>query len=252
MLLIDVGVNDLLSAQKSTSATRLLNNVQGLRIGVQQRDVVYLRNWFEQNLQPGTYFPPDNLLRSTLVDPKATPPFFIPLNVYNSGSRHGDIGCVLMVAELTSDRTQKWAYGAYFELDESKAISSNQDMRDPDKFAAFFSGRVVGPNSSAKLPLYFLPQFNALGIDIVRTNLVPGTYDLRITGLDPRGRPAFTVVLPEYTLTEDNLLNSFKNRTHCTNPGLERAILKAMKPATPKVSMSSIPPHPRTGAEKTP
>jgi hypothetical protein len=229
-VVIDIAITDLLAEQPSPAATRLLAEVPGLRNAVEQRSVGYLTTWFRQNPpREGLYVPSDDLIRTFLQDKRATPAFFIPLFVYNAGARHAEIGCVLMVAELTSDRTRRWAYAAYFELDESKLLHVNQRMQDPDKLSAFFPGHTIAPNDSTKLNLYFTPHHDVLGVKVSSTSLLPGIYDLRITGLDPQGRRAFRTVVNDYPLTEDTLLQSFKNGQWTFHAGVDRGILRAMK-----------------------
>ena len=121
---------------------------------------------FGRTPREGLYVPPDDLIRGFLRDSRTAPAFFVPLFVYNVGARHGEIGSVLMIAELTSNRTCKWAYAAYFELDESKLIHIDQRMRDLDKLSAFFPGRTIAPNDSTKLNLYFMLHHNVLGVKI--------------------------------------------------------------------------------------
>jgi hypothetical protein len=231
-ILIEIAVTDLLAEQPSPAATQLMANVPGLRRVVEEKSIKDLTAWFQQNPpRQGLYVPPDNLICRFLQDNRTTPAFFIPLFVYNAGARHAEIGCVLMVAELTSDPTRKWAYAAYFELDESKLIHINQRMHDLDKLSAFFAGHTIAPNDSIKLNLYFTPHHDVLGVKVSSTSLPPGIYNLRITGLDPHGRQAFNTVITDYPLAEDTLLMSFKNGQWTFHAGVDRGILKAMKRA---------------------
>jgi hypothetical protein len=228
-VLIDIALSDFLSRQPSSAARQLMFIVEGVRCAVEQGARDSLRAWFLQNPpKQGLYVPPDNLIREFLQDSRATPTFFIPLFVYNAGARYAEIGSVLMTAELISDRSRKWAYAAYFEMDESKLIHIDQRVRDLDKVSAFFPGYTIGPNGRVKLNLYFIPHHEVLGVTLSTTSLAPGMYDLRIIGLDPRGRQVFSTQVSDYPLTEDTLLHSFKNGQWTFHAYVDASILKVM------------------------
>ncbi len=227
-VLLDMAIKDLLADQPSTSARNIVH--AALAPAVNAKDPVGVRAWFlEHPARLGLYTrPPDDVIRPFLGDPRTTPAFIIPHSLHNSGARHAAVACILMTAELTSDRNRRWAYAAYTEFDESKLVHIDPTGKDTDRIAGFFSGLVIAPNASAKLSLHFVPQREALGVTLSTTSLAPGTYDFTITGLNAKGRKQFSTTVTDYPLAEDTLLMSFKNGDWAYYPGVDKGLLKLL------------------------
>lgn len=175
------------------------------------------------------YLPSDPVISEWLRDSRATPSFFAPLFLYNSGARYGDVASVIMLAELVKDRNMRWAYAAYFEMDETKLIQIHQPTRDVEKLSRFFAGAAVPPSGSLKLNLQFVPHHSAVGVEVSNTNLLPGDYDLRFYGIDPKGREIFRADLKGYPMKEETLLSSFKNGQWTYAAGLEQSMLRILQ-----------------------
>lgn len=231
-VLLDMAVKDLLSEQPSTAASKIVH--AALTPALKAKDPTKVRAWFlEHPPRLGLYTcPPDDVIRPFLQDRRTSPAFFVPLFLHNSGARHAEVGSVLMIAKLTSDRKRRWAFAAYTEMDESKLVHIDQASKDTDRIAGFFSGLVIAPNASAKLNLHFIPQSEALGAILSTTSLPPGTYDFVITGLNAKGRKAFSTTITDYPLLEDTLLMTFKNGDWAYYPGVDKGLLALMREST--------------------
>jgi hypothetical protein len=229
-VVIDIAIQDLLSESPTPEAQHLIASNEIVRAAVTRRSADVLRSLFAQTPPPRYgYVPRDALIRDRLTDSHATPSFFVPLFIYNSGARYADIGSVIMIAELVEDPNKRWAYAAYFEMDETKLIHIHQPTRDVEKLSRFFAGAAVPPSGSVKLNLQFVPHHSANGIAATTTNLVPGKYDLRFYGIDPKGREIFRTELKGYPLAEETLLCSFKNGQWTYAAGLENSILRILR-----------------------
>lgn len=228
-LIIDMAIQDLLSENPTAEARQFTASNEIVRDAVRRRSAETLRSLFAQTPPPKYgYVPRDTAIREWLKDPRATPSFFAPLFVYNSGSQYGEIGSVIMIAELLNNSKQQWVYAAYFEMDETKLIHIHHPSRDVEKLSRFFAGAAVPPSGTMKLNLQFVPHFSALGVELAKTNLVAGEYNLRFYGIDPNGREIFRADLKGYPLNEHTLLSCFKNGQWTYAAGLEQSMLKLL------------------------
>lgn len=228
-LVNEIAIQDLLSKDPTPEARQLTTSNGIVQDGVTRHSADTLRALFERTPPPMYgYIPSDALIRKSLTDSRATPSFFVPLFVYNSGAKYADIASVIMIAEL-ADQTKRWAYAAYFEMDETKLVHIHQPTRDVEKLSRFFAGAAVRPSGSVKLNLQFVPHHAANGVQLSTTNLVPGRYDLRFFGIDPKGREVFRAGLKGYPLAEKTLLCSFKKGQWTYAAGLENNILKVLQ-----------------------
>jgi hypothetical protein len=229
-VVIDIAIQDLLSEDPTPEARQLIVSNRIVRDAVTGRSADALRSLFVQTPPPRYgYVPCDALIRARLSDSRATPSFFVPLFIYNSGARYADICSVIMIAELVQDRRKRWAYAAYFEMDETKLINIHQPIKDVEKLSRFFAGAAVPPSGSVKLNLQFIPHHSANGVAVTATNLVPGKYDLRFYGIDPKGREVFRTGLTGYPLNEETLLCSFKSGQWTYAAGLADSVLRILR-----------------------
>ena len=163
-IIVEIALKDLLGGQPSSAARQLMANVEAVRKAVENNSRDYLQAWLYQHPpRQAVYVPPDDLVRAFLQDPRTTPSFFIPLFVYNAGARYAEIGSVLMIAELIADRSRKWAYAAYFEMDESKLIHINEPTRDLDKLSASSPGTLSAQTAArdSTCILFLTTKFSA-------------------------------------------------------------------------------------------
>lgn len=229
-LTTELAISDLLSEKPSTPAGHLIGSVAGIKNAVAAKSREHLLEWFRNNPpKPGIYIPPDILITPILKDKRATPAFYVPLIVHNSGAKHAEISSVIMIMELTTDRKQRWAFAALMEVDEKKILSVHKNIPDIELFSALFPGRVIGPNDDARLPLHFTPYHDVNGQELTTTSLVPGIYDALITAYDAKGRDMCSTTIRNYPLKQNTLLAAFKNGQWTYNASTERDIIKAMK-----------------------
>jgi hypothetical protein len=229
-LLTEIAIKDLLSTDPSVPARNLTQSVAGIKTAVAAKSVEQLAAWFRNNPPKASiYAPSDDLIIPILKDKRATPSFYVPLIVHNSGAKHAEISSVIMIMELTTDRKQRWAYAALMEVDEQKILSVHKNVPDIELFSALFTGRVVAPGDDVRLPLHFTPHHDADGKQLTTTSLAPGTYDVRITGFDARSRQVCRTVINGYPLEQSTLLMSFKNGQWTYYTGTEQNVLKAFE-----------------------
>jgi hypothetical protein len=210
-LLIDMILDDLLSDTPSRQAKATISAEENLSklasSGNRKQLKLDLIEYSKRS--PITYTPPDLIIDAYLSDSRFSSSFYIPLIVYNSGRKFAHVTSLVMIAESQEDRSKKWAFAAFLEIDHKKILRRDKRQSDIDRISQIFSGFTIGPGETKRIDPWFTPMRSINKMIIPKENIKSGTYVIMIFGYDSKGKKVLIAEPVKFTIQKKNMMETF-------------------------------------------
>lgn len=236
VILEQIIINDLLSANPSQQALGFIQNSAELANSVKNRNRdqvrVSLGRLAKSKAEVGSkliYDVSENALQPYFGDKNIALSFYVPLNITNIGRKTGDLTSLMLYIESLENKDQKWVFSCFAEIraEDFMKIVPNQPMGTI--IGKLFSGISIGPSSNFRLDAHLIPMDIVKNKIISRISLMPGKYNVQIIGFNSSNKQCLLSNVSTISIDSKMLTDVFNGSNIAINLSAEDNISNFIK-----------------------
>jgi len=175
------------------------------------------------------YAPPVNVLEKYFDDYEFASSFYLPLTINNIGRKHAFVNSLVVIFEKADDVEKKWAYVPFLLVNKNAIVDRTRKYKDSERLKEIFCGISVGPSDNITVHPLFTLYFKEDIKNIIATSIIPGKYNVTLYGYDQFNKQILKTNTIVYTLTKNNLIDSYRGLDQGAFTSREKDVVSSLK-----------------------